>query len=218
MKDIIFGNYKTFTDLKLWLGGYTIGEPPVKEQRIDLPGADGSYELTEAFQGMIFYDNRSFEANFSIVAPREEWTDIEANVRHKLHGQKLTMQIPDDSLYEYTGRFSVGALTKEGQLATISIIGTLHPYKMKRKLTVVEKTLGTSPLEFELINGRKKVVPKITITSGTVKITIDNSRSVSLIAGTHNRTNLFLNTGKNLVKFEGTANTKIIMEYQEGEL
>ena len=57
MRQVTFGNLKSYDDLHIVIGSKEIGMPSVKTSTIDVEGADGVIDQTEYF-GRVNYGNR----------------------------------------------------------------------------------------------------------------------------------------------------------------
>ena len=66
MRTIKFDDLDSYRDLRLVRKGVEIGAPETKTETVDVPGADGSLDLTEYF-GEPLYDNRELKMDFQAV-------------------------------------------------------------------------------------------------------------------------------------------------------
>ena len=133
-----------------------VADPPVKTNYIDVPGADGSLDYTEALTDSVLYSNRTGQWDFIVDLPYEVDSKVGAitgiNVSNALsfqsailkffHGRKFDQIILTDEL-EYDlrdktkvvdGYFYTGRITAKTSLATkdyiqITLQYNLEPYK-----------------------------------------------------------------------------------------
>ena len=79
MKGITFGNLHSYNDLKLILESKEIGSPGVKENKVDIPGADGSLDLTDFF-GEPKYEDVTHKFSFSTIVPQTQFLSLFSTV------------------------------------------------------------------------------------------------------------------------------------------
>lgn len=196
------------------LSTFEIGEAQPKTNYIDIPGGDGSIDLTEALTGEVAYENRTITATFTLNQPRSEWRTIMDQIRAYCHGRKFNIKAPYDDDHYFIGRVNIGPLERDGALATFEMTITCDPYKYKNDLTVHDLTIGPSgTLAVTLTNARRTAIPTVTINNTTQMI--KGSASVSLNAGTHRVNVIPLIQGDNAITFNAIEGTTIRVSYQE---
>lgn len=217
MNQFTIGIKKTLDDWGILLSSFEIGEAQPKTNYIDLPGNDGSIDLTEALTGEIAYRDRTIRATFTIKPPRSGWTATIDAIRAYCHGRKLHIVVPDDADHYYIGRVNVGTLQIDGQIATFDVTITCDPFKYKNDVTEYDFTIGaTGTLTTTLVNARRRAIPTITVSALT---DVDlGTVSLSLAAGTHVVTSIVLVEGNNSITLTAAVGTTIHIEYQEGAL
>lgn len=100
-----------------------IAPPEVKTFYVDVPGADGSLDLTEVLTGFPTYGDRKGEFNYMIYAPRSEWYPIYNQIVHDLNGKTADVILDEDSQYFYKGRLTVAAPSIGKKKCTVKITG-----------------------------------------------------------------------------------------------
>lgn len=212
MKGITFGNHHSYNDLKLILESKEIGSPEVKENKVDIPGADSSLDLTDFF-GEPKYEDVTHKFNFSTIVPQAQFLSLFSTVKNALHGKKMRIILDDDPLFFYLGRIKVLPFTNEKNIGKISVECDCEPYKYKLAKTVVSTAVnGTKTIS--LTNGRKRAVPEIT-TTASMTISFGEHTWASA-SGTFTLPELELVEGVNTVTVTGTGN--ITFTWQEGNL
>ena len=99
---------KVIDTLKDW--GCAIGnnnyikEPDVETYYIDVPGADGFLDGSEAIAGRTIYKSREIDVLLGGKKPREDWDSFISNIRGQLHGKKVRVTFSNDPAYFWTGR------------------------------------------------------------------------------------------------------------------
>ena len=215
MTGITFGELHSYRDLNLILSEKEVGAPPVKENKLEIEGADGSIDLTEVF-GRPTYGDVTLKFAFSTIVPRSDFLIQYSTVKNALHGKKLRIVLDDDPGFYYVGRCFVSAFTNERGIGRISIDCDCEPYKYKLTKTVVTRTVdGTDNIV--LTNGRKRAVPEITIATNTsLNIVYQTVNVWDLGSGSYTLPDLELAHGDNVVTVTGTGT--ITFAWQEGDL
>jgi hypothetical protein len=117
---------RTWTDWSMVSEEPVAVEPPqVKTNYVQVPGANGSIDLTNAVAGHVLYDN--VEGNIQFVVTTADPISTYYTVMQFLHGMRGTMT-PADGGGTFTGRFSVdGYSVSDGQFK-ITIGYNVIPY------------------------------------------------------------------------------------------
>lgn len=103
--------------------------PEVKTKYVDIPGANGILDLTDALTGFPTYENREGTFEFIVVNGYGEWQNRYSEILNYLHGKKYRAVLEDDPDYYYEGRFSVGEWGCDESWSTISISYSVSPFK-----------------------------------------------------------------------------------------
>ena len=112
------------------LSKVTIGSPDVKTHYVDVPGMDGSIDLTSYFNNTVRYKNRvlTFEFTFLRRTDSELYLDY-TNLMSYLHGKfRGYISIDGDTNYYYSGRVFVGDLQKSA-VSKVVLKCDCEPYK-----------------------------------------------------------------------------------------
>lgn len=158
---VTFNGKHSFRNYRLLPTAMPVISPPeVKTFYVEVPGADGSLDLTEVLTGYPTYGDRTGEFEFQIYAPKEEWYDVYNNVIHDLNGISADVSLDEDPEYYYKGRLTVGVLEADKFTARIPITGVFSANKY------VDETLTGNdwlwdPFDFE--NGIAREYYKIYI-------------------------------------------------------
>lgn len=214
MKGITFGNLHSFDDLDLILTSKEIGSPEVKENKIDIPGADSELDLTEFF-GEAKYSNVKHKFEFSTIVPASEFLSLFSTIKNSLHGKKMRIILDGDPHFYYVGRLHVSSFKNDKNIGQISIEADCEPYKYKLEKTVVQATIANSATA-TLTNSRKRAVPEVKIeTTGSIRIEYQGN-IWDLGAGSYTLPELELVEGANTVTLTGTGT--VVFTWQEGDL
>lgn len=214
MNQFILNGKGTWTDYELSLDpGYVIPDANPIALYVEVPGRNGSLDLSESLTGSMTYSDRDgFSARFTIIKDRASCEALRQQLTLDLHGKKVTIVEPNDSSHYFVGRLRVSRLEFQGVTGHIEITGRLEPYRYKNAVTVVSHAVTTTK-SIVLTNEQKPVIPTI-VTDASVQI-VHGTNSYSINAGTHTLP-IVLVQGDNAITINGTAT--VTFTYQEGAL
>lgn len=177
----------------LRLTGESEFNPPApKSYLLDLPGGDGSLDVTEAF-GDVLYENREDTMVFFVSADpgAREFERIKSDLARFLHGRAFDYALPHDPGYVYHGRFSVDEAYMRMHYRRIKIKVTADPYKSAGvKVHEVDAQAGA---HLVLKPGRGRVSP-VFESKMPVHVIADGVDAV-LPAGSHTAVGLSIRDG-----------------------
>lgn len=129
MNGIRFGNVHSLYDLNLILSSVSI--PPAKPKTIfvDLPGADGSVDLTEAF-GKVNFSDRECSFLFTVL-PKYDFEQVKHEISSILNGKRTRIVVEKDPEYYWNGRCYVDEYKSDEGLNQIVVAAIVDPYKLK---------------------------------------------------------------------------------------
>lgn len=214
MKGIRFGAFHSYNDLRLILSKKEMGSPTVKAQKLDIPGADGTLDLTDFF-GEPKYEDVTHRFDFFTAYPQEEFITQFSTIKNKIHGRKMRVILDDDPLFFWVGRCHVSGFTSEKGIGTVSVELDCEPYKYKLDHTVMAYAVnGTQTIN--LTNARKRAVPEVQVFTDN-SLTVDfRGNTWTLGKGNYTLPELELVEGDNLVTVTGVGTITFV--WQEGEL
>ncbi len=167
-----FGDKNTYDDWHLVPDSRPVVMPPEpKTTMIEVPGANGSIDLSESLVGYPVYQNRKGSMTFIVLNGYEDWTSIYSKIANYLHGRRLRMSLEDDPDWFYEGRFNFKewVSNNDGTWSNVEIEYEVDPYKYYKNLSTYILTLsggnGTINLNTDDKIGRVPVVPDIKITN-----------------------------------------------------
>lgn len=211
MKGIRFDGIHSYDDLNLVLSVVEIPPAMPKTNYVDIPGGDGSVDLTEAL-GEVKFKDRECAFTFTVF-PQDNFEEKKKAVSNLLNGKRCKIALDKDPGYYWQGRCSINEYASDKNLHKIVVGAVVAPYKLKNAQTVVTVAAGSSVAK-TLVNGRKTVVPTITCTA-TATIVLGGN-TYTLNAGTHSISNIELKQGENRVIV--TSASPVTFTYQEGDL
>ena len=132
MRGVTFDNKHTYWDWGLMLKKPPeISTPEPKTHYVDIPGAHGAMDLTEALTGKVQYKNRTLTLEFITKADRENWSALYSDILTTMHGQMVEeITLDDDPAHHYRGRVTVGDSVRENdEWVSIKLTAEVEPFK-----------------------------------------------------------------------------------------
>lgn len=127
---ITFGDKNTWEDWHLIPSSRPVFNPPPKKKKlIDIPGSNGSLDLSEVVSGKPVYENRTGTLEFIAENDFMPWAELYSVLLNYLHGKKMRAVLEDDPDYYYEGTFYINEWKSEKPYSTITIEYELYPYK-----------------------------------------------------------------------------------------
>ena len=207
MNTVKFGELDSYADFDLILTSKTIGAPAIKTETVDVPGADGTLDLTEFF-GEVFYENR--ELKFDFACKTEPYLQVYSNFKNSVHGKRMNVSLSDDPGFYYLGRVSINEWETDEELGVVSVDVDAEPYKYKNAVTTSSFSVTDSATKV-FSNLRKSVVP--TFTLGAAMQIKFGEKTYQASAGTYTNPEILFKEGNNTVIFTGTGS--VTVKYQE---
>lgn len=215
---ILFDDIHSFFDLNLILSVVEITPAIPKETYVDIPGADGALDLTEAL-GEVRYSDRThkftFTMNPAFDLSEKAWEEKKTEISNRLNGKACRMTLDKDPDYYWQGRCMVESYMSNKRLRQFVIAARVRPYKFKQKETVVTFALTETAKTVSVPNSRRSVCPVITCTNDNTVIAF-NGNTFKFSAGQHQNLNIRFTEGINQVTISGTG--QVTFTYQEGDL
>ena len=135
MNGIWFDNIHSYEDLNLVLSVPDIPPATAKTNFIDIPGGDGSVDLTEAL-GEVKFKDRKCTFTFTVF-PTDDFEVKKRQVSNLLNGKRCNIVLDKDPGYYWQGRCSINNYASNKNLHKIVVGAVVAPYKLKEKQTSV---------------------------------------------------------------------------------
>lgn len=215
MRGVKFGEYHSGDDWEIILSAKTLTPPEPQATRIEIPGRDGSLDISEALTGEIRYNDRIATLGFTLVeGSYEEREILLSEIFNIIHGRKLNIILPDFPDRYLVGRCNITDRDNDKSYGVFTVEATCEPW-----FYAVEESVRTfdvsGAIEVSLSNlGVKTLIPEIKVT-GSIVLKIDGT-SISLTSGTYRLPGLKLKTGHTSLTLEGSGS--ITFNYREGWL
>lgn len=167
---ITIGDKNTWNDWHLISKVRPFFVPPTQKTKyVEVPGSNGSLDISESLTGYPVFNNREGSFEFTILQPDDvlpnnpdypedkfkSWAVTYSDILNCLNGKKTTAILEDEPEYYYEGRFSVTGY-KPGDSAsntrgTITISYNVGPYKWHKKKV-------TDPWEWDIFNFENGII------------------------------------------------------------
>ena len=226
---VSFDKVHSYTDWGLRLKQISVGMPQAKTSYVDVPGMNGSLDLTEAQNGGIVYEMRTIKLTFDARNKNyTQWAGLISRIARVIEGKETRIILDTDPGYYYVGRCHIDPKKTNEVTGEITIQCTCDPYKL-------DITSSNDPWKwdtFSFIDGVIRSTSDLIINSPsawkeidlegwphneTLKIVSNASMKVryrnnsySIVAGENIMYEMELYEGKNKLYFQGTGKITIV--------
>ena len=213
MSDIRFGSKWARADYGLIVAPYVIPMPEPQMNFVEIPGRDGTLDLSEAF-GTVRYTDRIIPLTMYARAPFDAAISAFAA---DVHGRRMNVIFDRDPSFYYDARVTLEDVERHSGYCELSLECRARPYKLEHFETTIT-VLPAGNATVTLTNTRMSVVPVITVSAGmTLTFTIAGVvYTINLSAGSHVVPSLVLLEGDTEVEILGTGS--ITFTYRKGAL
>ncbi len=131
LHSVTFGDRNTWEDWHLIPSSRPVFSPPPKKKKtVDIPGSDGSLDLSEVVSGKPVYENRTGSMEFIVANGFKPWQELYSEIMNYLHGKRMKAVLSDDPDHYYEGAFDISEWRSEDHYSTITIEYEVSPYKV----------------------------------------------------------------------------------------
>lgn len=113
------------------LDDLTIGEAKLKENYVNIPGANGSLNLSYAPQGYATYEDREISFTLFKGVNDANLEIIRSDLANKFHGQEVELTLPNDNDHFWKGVIQFGGISGYNS-GKIPVTFRAQPYKTNR--------------------------------------------------------------------------------------
>lgn len=214
MQGVKFDDKHSYIHWGLMLKSRPVISPPTpKTKYVDVPGADGAIDMTDALTGYTQYQNRKISFEFILMAGRENWPAIYSDIMDTLHGRKVKITFDDDPDYYYTGRVTVGKWDAAKVTAIITMSAEVEPFKTETLRKTKNCTMTSSGASVTIQGTKKPVVPDITVSNGGAKVSFRGT-TYPLTSGVNRIPGIVIREGNNVLTFMGSGTA--VLSYEGG--
>lgn len=210
---------------------HSVQPPVLKTFYQDVPGADGSLDLSTVLSNHPTYERREITMEFNCENRDSAWPSIFSEILREFHGKEGKIIFADDPYYYYIGRLQVSDYRRNRQVGTFIIQTEAEPYKYEITSSLEDWLWDTFDFESGVIreygnisiNGNQTlmipgtecwVIPEF-ITEGNVSVTFDG-KTYELKSGTSKIYSIVIKEGDNILNFNG--NGTVSVNYRGGIL
>lgn len=226
---VTFGTKNTWDDWHIVPSSRPVISPPsVKTNYVEVPGANGSIDFTEALRGFPVYQNRTGSIEFIVLHDYwNSWANTYHTIMSHLHGKRMRMILEDDPNYYYEGRFSVNNWKSDRDYSKITIDYTVDPFKMENSVTTKTSTGSAITIPGSQI-GDMPICPAISANKSGVSYTFTNQNIGNVVGSTEitpvgeeTKNPLIVMTSggsNNQFAFSGSGSYTVTIKYRRGYL
>lgn len=129
---VTIGEKNTWKDWKLIPGVRPSFSPPLpKTNFLELPGGNGTIDLSESLTGYPLYEDRTGSWQFVLADQEIPFQDIYSEILNYLQGRHFKATLEDDRYFHYEGRFWVNEEQSAPEYSMIVIEYQVNPYKLE---------------------------------------------------------------------------------------
>lgn len=163
-----FGDLHSSADLQLIQQKIEIGSPAPKTVLVEIPGASGSKDLTEALGVGVAFGDRTLKWTFALY-PGADWVQKRSAVCNALNGKRMRITPDGEEGWYYDGRITVADHKSEKLLRQITVSAICKPYRLKAaETTAAVENLSAEFTEIICAIGAMPLVPTITVAQETI--------------------------------------------------
>lgn len=207
------------------------GTAEIKEVSVDIPGASGKLDLTEAITGYPLYDNavHIIRCDFR-DGTYKQWLDKARHIKGLLHGRKMRVVFNDEPYY-YTARVRVDTEKINQYYSGVDITLDAEPYRVSTMTTLDPLWWASFGIDAdEAIDYSKITIPATVTLHGDVMptgivVTVADDKSTSpptmtfegqtyMLHDGSNPLDIIVKTGPNELIFAGSGTVSV--EYRWG--
>lgn len=216
MRGTLFGSVHSYNDLHLIQQSIEISPATPKLNLVDIPGANGAKDMSEALGIGLVYDDREIKWTFALY-PEDDWVSKRNLVASAINGRILRITPDDERGWYYEGRPFVSEYKTDKTLHQITVTATVRPYRKRGNATTVRVAgVGQDWQKIGLRIGDMPLIPTITVdTDMTIRY---KGSSYALSTGTHVLPALYMAGSQIIEAKAGDDPGTILISWQEGAL
>lgn len=210
---------------------HSVQPPEPKTYFQDIPGADGSADLSEVTSGRPIYERREITMNFSCEYSESQWATVFSEINKQFNGKEGKIIFEDDQDYYYIGRMSVSEYERKRKVGSFTITVNAEPYKYELLSSLepwlwdpfnLSKGIIRNYADISVngsytltIPGTEKWIIPVFIVTGSLTVTFDGTTH-QLKAGNNKIYSIVIKEGDHVFTFKGTGTVSV--DYRGGIL
>lgn len=129
-----------------------IPQPKTKTNRISIPGASGSIDLTEVLGHVSYEDRDGIQFGFELIDESySAWAAAVTAIAMWIHGKKVKVITDNDLGFYYICRLEVDSRKSNHVLSSITLTGTAEPFKYEVQSSAEDWLWDTFDFELGVI-------------------------------------------------------------------
>lgn len=144
MHSVTFGDKNSYDEWKIVPTSRPVINPPaLKKKTLDIPGANGSLDISSSLTGFPVFENRTGSIEFVVLNDFDldnynnyRWEQVYHDILGHLHGEKMELRLEDEPGYFYKGRMSVNDWKSNKDHSQITIDYDLQPYRFSNHSSI----------------------------------------------------------------------------------
>lgn len=108
-----------------------IATPNCKTNFVNVPGANGKLDLSQALTRYPLYENRTGTLEFLVMNDFRNWQEAYTDIMTTLHNKRMICVYEEDPEYYYIGRWTVTPWKTGDNYSTITLGYDLEPFKYR---------------------------------------------------------------------------------------
>ena len=215
---VTFDTYNTLTEWGLFLkGDLKISSPKLKSNRVDIPGANGTKDMSYALTGYPVFEDRQVQFNLFKRCDDMDLDELRMELMNRFHGRKCKLWTPNNADYYWYGTPEFGEHSGYNS-GTIPCAMIVDPYRYKNDPTVVTMTLAANTQQQKTLhNAGMPTIPVFNCTSAAAILCKGNTYNIAANTDYRNL-GLMLIEDPTVIKVTAEANATMTITYQEGSL
>lgn len=123
--------YHTLKDWGLAIGNNDyIGDVEQENYYVDVPGADGFLDFSEAITGRRIFKSRPINIELGGKKPRNDWDIFISDIRNLIEGREIKVVFDNDPGFYWIGRASIKGFDRNREIGTFTLsVPKADPYK-----------------------------------------------------------------------------------------
>lgn len=225
--EVKIGDYY-MSDFGLNLLSVELGSPEVRKNKKEIPGRNGSLDISEALTGYPVYNDAKHKLTFDFKDGKyADWIARSSDLKGKIHGRQLPVILGDDTHY-YVARVSVDSEKLNQHYSRVDITLEAEPYKLSILSSVDDWLWDTFCFETDVIRDYKDIAVPGTLTivgdvmpTGCIFDCSDEGVTVEyegityeLPKGKSSTPDILITEGEHTMTFSGTGTVSV--EYRGG--
>lgn len=212
----ILDKFNTWYDWRCTVTAKDVTAPEPKTNYINIEGASGSLDLTEALTGAPVYNDRTVTASFMCSeGDHKEREVLLRRIRTAIHGRKIPIIDPDDPEHYFLGRAKIREETNQPAFLTFTVEAVCDPYRYDIEETTRTVAMTGQGVDLVINNDGDKTLCPLIIVYGYAAIAC-NGATAQLSTGTYKIADVKLAPGANVVNVSGVGTVAFV--YREAVL